>query len=530
MSQAGSLILVQRPELQAELCALASSLPWAANRGLSFHVAEGDPREAIDLWRSRDVGVPLGFIAADESSALLALASGADEASVIPAEAEALAFFVERLELRARLRAETQRTHERFAHAEKLAALGTLVAGVGHEINNPLSALLLSIEAARRLVLPQLEAAQQLVTATREGRALPEPDLSRVQASFSNERLGRDATRMFEDMNSAADAITSIVRDLRIFARSDAEEPAELVEIDALIDHAIRLVGREVFQHGLLERDFTPELPKLVLPRNRVTQVIMNVLINACHAIREVERPVHRVRISTRADEDYVAIAVSDTGPGISPDCLGRIFDPFFTTRRNELGTGLGLAISRSILRRIGGDLAVESVHGSGATFLCFLPLPSREMLKNAYQRTSVVPREKTAPKRLSSVLLVEDDERVLRGYVRLLHPDYRVIIAQDATDAIGLLESGSSPDAVLMELDLQGSDGRKLLSWLEEHRPHLRESVLLVTAASGKPEYAEFLRDYRGMLLHKPANGADLLQAVEATLTRASSGAVSAE
>jgi DNA-binding response OmpR family regulator len=151
-------------------------------------------------------------------------------------------------------------------------------------------------------------------------------------------------------------------------------------------------------------------------------------------------------------------------------------------------------------------------------------------MIKNAYKTSTVTARTRAHPKRLSSVLLVEDDERVLRSYVRLLHPDYRVIIAQDADDAIGLLESGSSPDAVVMELDLQGSDGRVLLSWLEKNRPALRESVLLVTAASAKPEYADFLRSYQGLMLHKPANGNELLQAVELTLARSLSGAVSAE
>ncbi len=530
MSPTGSLILVQRPELLDELSALVTTLPWWPGRGLNFQQVEGDLAQTIHFWRGRDGTLPLGFIATDESSVLLALSNGVDEAAVIPAEAASLAAFVDRLELRARLRADTQRLHERFAHAEKLTALGTLVAGVGHEINNPLSAMLLSIEAARRLVLPQLEAAHQAAATLRQGRALCEPDLARLSSVLVSERSSRDASRLFDDINAAADAIASIVRDLRIFARADSEEPAELVEIEELIDHAIRLVGREVFQHGLLERDFSAGLPKLVLPRNRVTQVIMNVLINASHAIREVDRPIHRVRVSTRADDDFVAVAVSDTGPGISPDHLGRIFDPFFTTRRNELGTGLGLAISRSILRRIGGDLAVESVHGSGATFLCFLPLPTRDMLKNAYKTSTVRARKEVPSKRLSSVMLIEDDERVLRSYVRLLHPDYRVIIAQDAADAIGLLESGSSPDAVLMELDLQGSDGRDLLDWLSVHRPALRDSVLIVTAASSKPEYAEFLRNYQGMLLHKPATGTELLQAVESTLSRNVSSAVSAE
>ena len=121
--------------------------------------------------------------------------------------------------------------------------------------------------------------------------------------------------------------------------------------VEEIVDHALRLVGRELFHHALLERDYAPDLPKLVVPRNRVTQVMVNVLINAAHAIREVERPAHRMRIRARADDEFVAIGVSDTGPGIPPESLGRIFDPFFTTKRQELGTGLGLPISRSILR-----------------------------------------------------------------------------------------------------------------------------------------------------------------------------------
>ena len=85
---------------------------------------------------------------------------------------------------------------------------------------------------------------------------------------------------------------------------------------------------------------------------------------------------MHRVRIGIRADEEFVAIAVSDTGPGIPTESLERIFDPFFTTKAQELGTGLGLSISRSILRKLKGDITVESVHGEGATFVCFLPSP----------------------------------------------------------------------------------------------------------------------------------------------------------
>ena len=226
------------------------------------------------------------------------------------------------------------------------------------------------------------------------------------------------------------------------------------------------------------------------------------------------------MRISARADDEFVAIAVSDTGPGIPPESLERIFDPFFTTKRQELGTGLGLAISRSILRRLGGDLSVESVYGDGATFLCFLPIPSRDAVRAACQRNAAVGAQPRAVARSRcSVLVVDDDERMLRSYVRLLNPLHRLLIAQDGSDAIELLESGSVPDVVLLELDLPGVDGRKLLDWLEEHRPALHRRALVVTSVASKPQYESFLRDYAGPVLHKPVRGEELLAEIARVL-----------
>jgi two-component system NtrC family sensor kinase len=298
-----------------------------------------------------------------------------------------------------------------------------------------------------------------------------------------------------------------------VFARGDQEEPPEVVSVEELIDQALRLVGRELFQHALLERDYASGLPKLVVPRNRVAQVIINILINAAHAIREIERPTHRIRISARADTEFVAIAISDTGPGIAPETVDRIFDPFFTTKRQEIGTGLGLSISRSIVRRLGGDLSVESVYGDGATFLCFLPVATRMSMDAVSRRKdTVIRRSSSPPVAMHSVLVVDDDERVLRSYVRLLNPLHRVLIAQDARDAIDLIESGSTPDIVLLELDLPGFDGRKLLGWLAEHRPQLHQRALIVTSAASRAQYESFLRSYEGPVLHKPVHGDELL------------------
>jgi signal transduction histidine kinase len=452
-----------------------------------------------------------------EPAVLAALDAGADEAVVLRTfDATALAALLDRTETRARMRAEGQRLHDAFAHAEKLTALGTLVAGIGHEINNPLTAMVLSIDAARRYVVPALDAAWEVARAARAHEPLPEQALDRLTLSASQARIGRDTARLLDDIGGAADSIASIVRDLRVFARTDHEEPNELCGVDEIIEQALRLMSRELFQHALLERDYAPDLPKLVVPRNRLTQVVINVLINAAHAIREVERPAHRIRVSARADEEYLAIGISDTGPGIAPDALDRIFDPFFTTKRQELGTGLGLPISRSILQRLGGDLLVESVYGEGATFVCLVPIPTRDQARAAFARTrGVVANRNQHAHFQGSVLVVDDDERVLRSYVRMLNPLYGVLIAQDGRDAIDLLESGSTPDVVVLELDLPGVDGRALLDWMAEHRPTLYRRTLLVSSPTADQRLQAFLRDYTGPVLHKPLRGDVLLEQI---------------
>ncbi len=514
VTEVRTLILVHGSELRGPLEALARTLPWASARGLEFIEIHGDAQHAASEARARDASNPIGVLAAHESTVLAALAGGADEAAVVTeVSAAALAAFVDRLHVRAQLRAERQRLHETFAHAERLTALGTLVAGIGHEINNPLAVMLLSIEAARRYVLPASEAACELARCVRLGEPIPEDIMTKLSRLETATSRGRDAARILDDIAGAADSIASIVRDLRVFARADEGEPPELVEVQDLVDQSLRLVSRELFQYALIERDYEPNLPKLVLPRNRVAQVMINLLINAAHAMRDVERPDHRVRISARADESFVALVVSDTGPGIPAESIERIFDPFFTTKRQEMGTGLGLAISRSILRELGGDLTVESVYGEGATFLCFLPIPSRETMGIACNpQITTIRRVSSPPPAAYSVLVVEDDERMLRSYTRLLNPTHRLMIAPDGRDAIELLQSGSTPDAVLLELDLPGTDGRKLLAWLAEHRPALHARALVVTSAGSQARYEDFLRSYAGAVLHKPVRGEVLL------------------
>jgi signal transduction histidine kinase len=489
MTAARTVILVHSASVRDALQQVYGSAPWALDRNLELQTASGDPRMEVARLREEEPRVPLGYLGAHPSAALAALEAGADESGVATeACLSQLATFVDRLEVRAQMRAQGQRLQDTLAHAERLTALGTLVAGVGHEINNPLSSIMLYLHAARHYLLPEL-----------------------------GPKAATEAVSMLDDMGAAADAIATIVRDLRVFARTDENEPAQVVDAEDLVEQALRMIGSELPHNAALERDYAQGLPKIVVPRNRVTQVLVNVLVNAVHAIRELERDEHRIRISTRADEDSLVIAVSDTGPGIAQEQLTRIFDPFFTTKREEIGTGLGLSISRTILRRIGGELTVDSIYGEGATFVCVLPLPTREMTRDAFKHTgSPIPK---GLRRAASILIIDGDPRIRRSYARALSDSYRIVTAADGTEAIELLESGTHVDAVVLELALPEQDGRTVLSWLAAHRPALRKRALIVTAAGSSTQFGDFLRTTDEHVLHKPVRGDALLAALQERL-----------
>jgi CheY-like chemotaxis protein len=304
------------------------------------------------------------------------------------------------------------------------------------------------------------------------------------------------------------------VRDLRSYARASDDDAPELVELPALIEQALRIVGSELSALAHIEREYQQGLPRVLIPRARIVQVLTNLLINAMHAMRDVSRPLHRLRVSLRADSEAVAISIADTGTGIAPDMLDHIFDPFFTTKGDGRGSGLGLSISRSIMLRIGGDLLVESIHGTGATFIMFIPLPTPEALRTT-TRTVHAPRLRDAAHK-PCLLLVEDDQRLLRLYARLLGEHFEVILAADGQEAIELLTSGTQVDIVVSDLTMPEVDGAELYRWIRGARPGLCERMVFVTGADDVRSQ-HFLASVPNLSLPKPVSSEKLI----ATLLR---------
>ncbi len=490
----------------AELAA-AVHLPVVA-RTLDGNLRDGVPNARLG---NRDIA--LLFAAVDDASALSAIEAGADEVLIVPEEGGAVDFVqaAQRALVRASVRLHTERLFGSAAHAEKLRALGALVAGVAHEINNPCAALLLSIEVVRRRLTPLFELAREASSPEAYKRGL-EATLRRVDM----QRSLPDMSPILDDMARATDSISAIVRDLRVFTRADELEQPQRVDLHEVLDQVLRLAGSRITAVGHLERDYAAELPPVFVPRSRLAQVLTNILVNAAQAITQIERPVHRVRVSTRADEEGVVVAISDTGPGILPEHLDRIFDPFFTTKKPGEGTGLGLALSTDLVRRMGGQIIAESNPGEGATFLVYLPSAPDDVLEEESRDARWV---QAASPRRRVILAVDNDERVLRAYARTLRDSYDVLLATDGQEAIDLLRSGSQADAVLTDLQMPEVDGRQLMAWLEEHRPELSGHVVVVTATPLTEAEDGVLRGRCAALLAKPATHEGLLSAIERAL-----------
>ena len=239
------------------------------------------------------------------------------------------------------------RAQAQLAMTDRLAALGTLAAGVAHEINNPMTTVLIGLQAVQRVV----------------DRVLP------PLAAPSKERS--ELTRLLGDLEASALRVVEIVRDLRRFSHAGDEVRTPvclsqvLVSAERLVAHALTGTVKLSCRHG--------PAPKVLGVAARLEQVAVNLMLNAAQAIPEQQAGLVEVQPFVAAD-GRAGFEVKDNGSGISPEHLPHIFEPFFTTKPVGIGTGLGLAISHAIVTDLGGEIHVESVVGAGTTFRVLLP------------------------------------------------------------------------------------------------------------------------------------------------------------
>ncbi|MDP2342970.1 MAG: ATP-binding protein [Deltaproteobacteria bacterium] len=266
------------------------------------------------------------------------------------------------------------RERKRLEATERLASMGMVAASVAHEINNPLSHVVNSVESLVEDIVGIADAAQRCATAVRAHMG----EAAFVDVVGAHAELLRPAA-LAEVIARARQAVGSTLR-IRAIARAltsfSRAEPGELVRVDVnrAIETALGLAMGEIKYRARLVKELG-SLPTVHGSEGKLAQVFLNLLINAAHAIDDGNADAHRITVHSWADSNNVFVVVRDTGRGIARADLARIFDPFFTTTGE--GTGLGLHISRSIVDELGGDLRAESEPGRGARFVVRLPIKS---------------------------------------------------------------------------------------------------------------------------------------------------------
>ncbi|HEV7558479.1 MAG TPA: ATP-binding protein, partial [Kofleriaceae bacterium] len=374
---------------------------------------------------------------------------------------------------------ERNQLQQQLARSDRLASLGLLAAGVGHEINNPLTYVIANLEEL---------------------------------ASGSPPGALRDRAK---EALAGAQRVRDIVKDLRSFSRSGPDELA-LVDVHDAIEDAVKLADHEVSFRARLVRDYGTAIPPVLAHRRGLSQVIVNLLVNAAHAIRGGPVDSNEIRIETRHDGDTVRIAVVDTGKGIPPDQLQRIFDPFHSTK--QTGVGLGLAICHEIVASFAGDIDVTSELGRGSRFRIALPA-AKGVVQRPVRVPTELPGEVTAD---HGRVLVVDDEIEVRGAVsRALGKYFEVVAVRSATEAQTLLVSDPTFDLVFCDLMMPGTSGMALADWLAAELPEVAARIVFMTGGAFIPEAEDYLARTSHPILEKPFLTADLIQLARDTVAR---------
>jgi signal transduction histidine kinase/CheY-like chemotaxis protein len=377
-----------------------------------------------------------------------------------------------------------------LAHQDKLSALGVLAAGVSHEINNPCAAILSNMIVLR----DQLQA------------LLERPRFQRIDAL---EVWVSDWMESIGDCINATSRIQSIVKTLNVFSRKADNAPAVLVDINEEIRTVMRLIGKEVRFQAKFDVSLAPGMPRIQAPPNSITQVVTNLVVNALQALDSHRSEHPCVWISTDFDEDHVMMEIGDNGPGIPRDVLARIFDPFFTTKPIGKGNGLGLAISRQLVQKMGGEIFAESEPGEGARFS--VVLEHTHVIEAARGLELHMP---PASDRLR-VLLLDDDELILRSMQRSLSAHFECLGLGQARAALDALRSDDEFDVVVSDVVMPEMNGLEFFSELSTEHPDLAARTLFISGGITSESLRIGVTETGRPCLTKPVDVQELIRTI---------------
>jgi CheY-like chemotaxis protein len=353
-----------------------------------------------------------------------------------------------------------------------MAAVGTLAAGVAHEVNNPLTYVLANLEEAR------------------------------AELPASGDLSGR-----IDDALEGARRIQHVVAELASFAGGQDDDAP--VPLGLVLDASIRLTRNDVRHRARLVTDYDPSL-MVAGGKNKLGQLFLNLLINAIQAIPLGDATGHEIRIGARVSgPGRVQVSVRDTGVGIDAAVARSIFEPFVSTKGGATGGGLGLFVCRNIVRDLGGEITVESAPGQGATFTVELPGGPGELPDPPSDPPAA------SPKRGARSVLIVDDEPVVRRVLSRIFKTWETVEAGGGREALAHIEERSF-DAIICDLMMPEMTGMEFFAQVGKTAPALQHRFVFVTGAAFTQEAARFVDTVRRPVLNKPFQRAELVALVE--------------
>ena len=383
---------------------------------------------------------------------------------------------------------ERRKLEQRLAQTERLASIGMMVAGVGHEINNPLSYVIANVAFS----------VEELTKVLDELRAFGQGSADWPTVQWTIERLDSIALAL-RDASVGNEKMRTLVDDLRPFSRSDTAS-TEIFDLPDVIESAIKMTASTIRHHARLRKEYGTT-PFVEGRPGQLTQVLTNLIVNAAQAIGEGRAELNEIRIRTTVDAcGRAIIEVQDSGPGIPADILPRIFDAFFTTKPVGDGTGLGLAICHNVIASWGGEITVESAVGKGSTFRVALPAARASGIHK-----KVTERPSQPPSRLGKVLVVDDERAIGEAIARMLGSEHDVVVETDASRALVRIARGELYDVIFCDLMMPNLSGMDFHQSLLSSSPETARRIVFMTGGAFSERSRAFLDDVANVSIEKP-------------------------
>jgi signal transduction histidine kinase len=469
--------------------------------------------EAFAIVRAMNIDIPFIIVSGTvgEEVAVKAMRTGVHD-FLLKGHLKRLVAAIEREIREADMRAERRKIQEQLLISERMASMGTLAAGVAHEINNPLSVVVGNLHVIRQdleALVGRLNGQAAALPATDQATGQP-AGLSAGPGSVQVEAVASALRESVRDAEEAAERVRVIVRDLRVFSRPD-DDLRGSVDVHKVLESSLRMARNELRQRARITLDFGA-VPNVDGNEGRLGQVFLNLLVNAAHAIPEGRTGQNDIAVRTKFENGMVVVEISDTGSGIAPDVLPKIFDAFFTTKPIGIGTGLGLAICHRILTSLNGRIEVKSQVDLGTTFRVLLPPARAARTQSVPMLQRAVPA--TAARR-GSILVIEDEPALCRVLERLLLP-HRVTTVMRAREALARIQAGEKFSIILCDLMMPEMTGMEFYGELIRHHGVMANRVIFMSGGVLSPHSREFLEKVPNLRLDKPIDTTRLHQLVD--------------